>query len=184
MIASLTGVIREINPPELILAVGDIAYEMFCPLGVFYTHKAGDILTLYTHLSIKEDAHTLYGFSTKADKQLYRSLIKVNGIGPKVGLAILSHLSPTELMTAIEHEDDVLIAKTPGIGKKTAQKLILELKSSLSKMSASTSSGTVSKAKEALNSLGFSDKEISNMTANIDASLSVEEVIKQALQNK
>ena len=196
MIGQLTGKILEKNPPEILLEVNGIGYEILCPMSTFYEMGADTNLVLHTHLHIKEDAHTLYGFISKDEKILFRELIRVNGIGPKVALAILSHLNVASLMNAVAHEDDVLLAKTPGIGKKTAQKLIVELKDRLEKLSLSstanqqiTASANINpntkQALAALQSLGFKVKEAERMLAAIsDDSLSTEELIRLALQNK
>ena len=196
MIGQLTGKILEKNPPEILLEVNGIGYEILCPMSTFYEMGADTNLVLHTHLHIKEDAHTLYGFISKDEKTLFRELIRVNGIGPKVALAILSHLNVASLMNAVAHEDDVLLAKTPGIGKKTAQKLIVELKDRLEKLSLSntanqqiTASANINpntkQALAALQSLGFKAKEAERMLAAIsDDSLSTEELIRLALQNK
>ena len=196
MIGQLTGKILEKNPPEILLEVNGIGYEILCPMSTFYEMGANTNLVLHTHLHIKEDAHTLYGFISKDEKTLFRELIRVNGIGPKVALAILSHLNVASLMNAVAHEDDVLLAKTPGIGKKTAQKLIVELKDRLEKLSLSSTANqqitananinpNTKQALAALQSLGFKVKEAERMLAAIsDDSLSTEELIRLALQNK
>ena len=196
MIGQLTGKILEKNPPEILLEVSGIGYEILCPMSTFYEMGADVNLVLHTHLHVIEDAHTLYGFISKDEKTLFRELIRVNGIGPKVALAILSHLNVASLMNAVAHEDDVLLAKTPGIGKKTAQKLIVELKDRLEKLSLSntanqqiTASANINpntkQALAALQSLGFKAKEAERMLAAIsDDSLSTEELIRLALQNK
>ncbi|AYQ57173.1 Holliday junction DNA helicase RuvA [Bathymodiolus thermophilus thioautotrophic gill symbiont] len=194
MIGKLTGVILDKNPPEILLDVAGIGYEILCPMSSFYAMGDEKQLSLYTHLSIKEDAHTLYGFVSKDEKTLFRELIRVNGIGPKVALAILSHLDIVSLMSAVANEDDILLAKTPGIGKKTAQKLIVELKDRLVKLELSNSSNQVikpsnnpniSKALSALQALGFKAKEAEKMLSVItDYTLSTEELIRQALKNK
>jgi len=132
MIGQLKGQIISKNPPEVLLEVGGIGYELLCPMSTFYQldNSSKDTL-LYTHLSIKEDSHTLFGFISKDEKNMFRELIRVNGVGPKVALAILSHLSVPSLVDCIMSEDADLLAKTPGIGKKTALKLIVELQDSL-----------------------------------------------------
>jgi len=197
MIAQLSGQILSKNPPEVVVEVTGIGYEILCPMSTFYqlSDTGGNVL-LYTHLSIKEDAHTLFGFITKDEKILFRELIRVNGVGPKVALAILSHLTVGSLVECIANEDADLLAKTPGIGKKTALKLIVELQDRLDKVEFSSgvlTSGTVQnnnnpntkKALEALQSLGFKAKEANNMIAVIeDQTLSTEELIRQALKNK
>jgi Holliday junction DNA helicase RuvA len=195
MIGRLSGKILEKNPPEILLEVGGIGYEILCPMSSFYEMGTSTSLMLHTHLQVKEDAHTLYGFISKDEKTLFRELIRVNGIGPKVALAILSHLNIASLMNAVAMEDDVLLAKTPGIGKKTAQKLIVELKDRLEKLELSstqyqkiTGSNTnpnTQKASSALQALGFKVKEADKMLDAIsDDSLSTEELIRLALQNK
>ena len=197
MIGQLKGQIISKNPPEVLLEVGGIGYELLCPMSTFYQldNSTGDIL-LYTHLSIKEDSHTLFGFISKDEKNMFRELIRVNGVGPKVALAILSHLSVSSLVDCIISEDADLLAKTPGIGKKTALKLIVELQDRLDKVelvNASTStmhhkmsSNPNSKqALAALQSLGFKVKEANKMISAIDdQNLSTEQLIRLALQNK
>jgi len=196
MIGKLTGVILEKNPPEILLEVGGIGYEILCPMSSFYAISDEKQLSLYTHLSIKEDVHTLYGFVSKDEKTLFRELIRVNGIGPKVALAILSHLDIVSLMNAVANEDDILLAKTPGIGKKTAQKLIVELKDRLEKLELSSSNhqsiisnastnSNIKQASAALQALGFKVKESERMLAVInDKTLSTEDIIRLALKNK
>ncbi len=196
MIGYLTGKILEKNPPEVLLEVGGIGYEILCPMSTFYKISDKSNISLHTHFHVKEDAQTLYGFISKDEKSLFRELIRVNGVGPKVALAILSHLDIASLMNAIANEDDALLAKTPGIGKKTAQKLIVELKDRLEKLELSSANNqkismhsnnnpNTKKASAALQALGFKIKESEKMLNAIgDKSLSTEELIRQALQNK
>ena len=197
MIGQLKGQIISKNPPEVLLEVGGIGYELLCPMSTFYQldNSSEDIL-LYTHLSIKEDSHTLFGFISKDEKNMFRELIRVNGVGPKVALAILSHLSVASLVDCIISEDADLLAKTPGIGKKTALKLIVELQDRLDKvefLNASTSTmhlktssnPNANQALAALQSLGFKVKEANKMISAIDdKNLSTEQLIRLALQNK
>ena len=197
MIGHLKGQIISKNPPEILLEVSGIGYELLCPMSTFYElGNLNDEILLFTHLSIKEDAHTLFGFISKDEKNIFRELIRVNGVGPKVALAILSHLSVPSLIECIANEDSDLLAKTPGIGKKTALKLIVELQDRLSKVeltSSSISNNAIQKSSnpntqqaiEALQSLGFKTKEANNMVSKIeDKDLSTEQLIRQALQNK
>ncbi|BBB23950.1 Holliday junction DNA helicase RuvA [Isorropodon fossajaponicum endosymbiont JTNG4] len=196
MIGKLTGIVLEKNPPEILLEVSGIGYEILCPMSSFYAMGDEKQLSLYTHLSIKEDAHTLYGFIFKDEKTLFRELIRVNGVGPKVALAILSHLDIISLMNAVADEDDVLLAKTPGIGKKTAKKLIVELKDRLEKLELSSqnhqniktnpnTNSNIKQASAALQALGFKAKESERMLAVInDKTLSTEDIIRLALKNK
>ena len=197
MIGQLKGQIISKNPPEVLLEVGGIGYELLCPMSTFYQldNSTEDIL-LYTHLSIKEDSHTLFGFISKDEKNMFRELIRVNGVGPKVALAILSHLTVSSLVDCIIKEDADLLAKTPGIGKKTALKLIVELQDRLDKVEfLNTSTSTMhhktssnpnaKQALEALQSLGFKLKEANTMISAIDnQKLSTEQLIRLALQNK
>jgi len=196
MIGRLTGKILEKNPPEVLLEVGGIGYEILCPMSSFYEMGQSTELSLHTHFHVKEDAQTLYGFISQDEKTLFRELIRVNGVGPKVALAILSHLNIASLMNAVANEDDTLLAKTPGIGKKTAQKLIVELKDRLAKLELQGSNHQVitasaninpntQKAAQALQALGFKTKEAEKMLNAIkNDTLSTEELIRQALQNK
>ena len=197
MIGHLKGKIITKNPPEVLIEVGGIGYEVLCPMSTFYEldNLTEDVL-LFTHLSIKEDAHTLFGFITKDEKSVFRELIRVNGVGPKVALAILSNLSVHSLVECISTEDSDLLAKTPGIGKKTALKLIVELKDRLIKVELSGSTAkpsgikqdsnpNVRQAIDALLSLGFKAKEANRMVSKIeDKDLSTEQIIRLALQNK
>ena len=197
MIRHLKGKIIAKNPPEVLIEVGGIGYEVLCPMSTFYEldNLTEDVL-LFTHLSIKEDAHTLFGFITKDEKSVFRELIRVNGVGPKVALAILSNLSVHSLVECISTEDSDLLAKTPGIGKKTALKLIVELKDRLIKVELSGSTAKPSGLKQdsnpntrqaidALLSLGFKAKEANRMVSKIeDKDLSTEQIIRLALQNK
>ncbi|MFT7466482.1 MAG: Holliday junction DNA helicase RuvA [Brevundimonas sp.] len=197
MIGHLKGKIISKNPPEVLLEVGGIGYEILCPMSTFYQlDNASEDTLLFTHLSIKEDAHTLFGFITKDEKSIFRELIRVNGVGPKVALAILSHLSVNSLIECISSEDADLLAKTPGIGKKTALKLIVELQDRLSKLELVGSPGINNEFKqsgnpnsmqaiEALQSLGFKTKEANKMVSKIsEQNLSTEQLIRLALQNK
>ena len=197
MIGHLKGKIISRSPPEVLLEVQGIGYEVLCPMSTIYEldNLSEDVL-LFTHLSIKEDAHTLFGFITKDEKNVFRELIRVNGVGPKVALAILSNLSVHSLVECISTEDADLLAKTPGIGKKTALKLIVELQDRLSKLDLvgslansieikQNSNPNSKQAIEALQSLGFKAKEANRMVSKIeDQELSTEQLIRLALQNK
>jgi Holliday junction DNA helicase RuvA len=197
MIGHLKGKIISKSPPEVLLEVQGIGYEVLCPMSTIYElDNLSDDVLLFTHLSIKEDAHTLFGFITKDEKNVFRELIRVNGVGPKVALAILSNLSVHSLVECISTEDADLLAKTPGIGKKTALKLIVELQDRLSKLNLAGSIANSSEIKqnsnpnskqaiEALQSLGFKAKEANRMVSKIeDQKLSTEQLIRLALQNK
>ncbi|MGB1150680.1 MAG: Holliday junction branch migration protein RuvA, partial [Candidatus Pseudothioglobus sp.] len=180
MIGHLKGKITSKNPPEILIEVEGVGYEVLCPMSTFYAldDLTEDIL-LFTHLSIKEDAHTLFGFISKDEKNVFRELIRVNGVGPKVALAILSNLSVQSLVECISTEDADLLAKTPGIGKKTALKLIVELQDRLGKLELTgaiektrdlnqSSNPNSKQAIEALQSLGFKVKEANRMVSKIE----------------
>lgn len=191
MITQLTGQIISKNPPELVMVVAGVGYSVLCPMSSFYQLAEQDTHTLLTHLVVREDAHTLYGFVTPDERSLFRLLIKVNGIGPKVALTILSTLSISELATCIGNDDFNTIKKTPGIGLKTAQKLVVELKDKITKLTLTqqtnipTTAVQDTQAALALQSLGFKTKEVENMLKNItDKDLSTEEIIRLALKNK
>ncbi|WP_190600724.1 Holliday junction branch migration protein RuvA [Candidatus Vesicomyidisocius sp. SY067_SCS001] len=196
MIGKLSGTILEKKPPEILLEVNKIGYEILCSMSSFYAMGNKKQLSLYTHLLIKENAHILYGFVTKDEKTLFRELIRINGIGPKVALAILSHLDINSLIKVIIDGNDALLAKTPGIGIKTAQKLIVELKNRLEKLKLNSENNknihikfnknpNIKQASAALQTLGFTAKESEKMLSVIkDNSLSTKTLIRQALQNK
>ena len=197
MIGHLKGKIVNKNPPEILIEVEGVGYEVLCPMSTFYElDNLSDDVLLFTHLSIKEDAHTLFGFISKDEKHVFRELIRVNGVGPKVALAILSNLSVHSLVECISTEDSDLLAKTPGIGKKTALKLIVELQDRLSKLELAgsqdksrdlkkSSNPNSKQAIDALQSLGFKVKEANKMVSKIeDQGLSTEQIIRLAQQNK
>lgn len=129
MIGRLTGLLIEKQPPEILLDVQGVGYELLLPMTSFYNlPEIGQQTTLFTHLVVREDAHLLFGFSYKQDRTLFRELIKTNGIGPKLALAILSAMSVNEFAYAIEREELSKLVKIPGVGKKTAERLLVELK--------------------------------------------------------
>lgn len=129
MIGHLRGILLEKSPPEILLEVNGIGYEILLPMTSFYHLPEVNMeASIYTHLVVREDAHLLFGFYHKQDRTLFRELIKTNGVGPKLALAILSAMSVNEFSYAIEHEELSKLVKIPGIGKKTAERLIVELK--------------------------------------------------------
>ena len=129
MIGRLTGIIIEKQPPEMLLDVQGVGYELLLPMTSFYDlPELNQQVTLVTHLVVREDAHLLFGFAQKNDRTLFRELIKTNGVGPKLALAILSAMSVNEFAYAIEREELSKLVKIPGVGKKTAERLLVELK--------------------------------------------------------
>ncbi|WP_439242245.1 Holliday junction branch migration protein RuvA [Lonepinella sp. BR2474] len=129
MIGRLQGKLIEKHPPEILLDVQGVGYELLLPMTSFYDlPELGQDCTLFTHFVVREDAHLLFGFSHKSDRSLFRELIKTNGVGPKLALAILSAMSVADFAYAIEHEELSKLVKIPGVGKKTAERLLVELK--------------------------------------------------------
>lgn len=179
MIGSLTGEILYLEAPTVILNVGGVGYEVDTPISTFCQIKKGETITLWTHFVVREDAQQLYGFMDMQDKIIFRTLLKVNGIGAKMALGILSSLSVDMLVHTIEHEDVNTLIKVPGIGKKTAERLIIELRDrfkTLSKTSGLTTSPSlerlqflpdspVAEAEAALVSLGYKPIEAQKAVA-------------------
>lgn len=132
MIGRLTGKIIEKTPPLLLLDVSGVGYELQAPMTTFYTlPSVGETTTLYTHMAVREDAHLLYGFSQQKDRQLFRIIIKVSGVGPKIGLAILSAMDAASFVHGVRSEDTASLVRIPGVGKKMAERLVVELRSHL-----------------------------------------------------
>ncbi len=200
MIGFLRGKLVSKAPPLLILDVQGVGYEVNAPMTTFYNLPAlGETIQLQTHLSIREDAHVLFGFSTEADRVMFRLLIKVNGVGPKLALAILSGQSVDEFHRCINDNDTATLIRLPGVGKKTAERLIVEMRDKLPQLdSASQQTGnqgadmpTVSRSSakqeaiSALCALGYKAAEASKMVQNIaQENKTCEEIIRLALQGK
>jgi Holliday junction DNA helicase RuvA len=199
MIGQLRGIILEKQPPQLLLDVHGVAYEIDAPMNTFYRlPDIGQEVVLYTHLVVREDAHHLYGFYTREERTLFRTLIKVNGVGPKLGLTILSSIEPGEFVRCIVDNDTASLVRLPGIGKKTAERLIIEMRDNLSHWQSSVSLGSeqnqtvkkssttsrvVQDAISALISLGYKPTEASRAVSRIeDSGLSSEEIIRRALR--
>ncbi len=132
MIGRLRGIILEKQPPEILLEVSGVGYELQLPMTCFYELPSlGEEVTLYTHFVVREDAQLLYGFNNRRERSLFRELLKANGVGPKLALAILSGMSANQVVSAIEREDISSLIKLPGVGKKTAERLVVEMKDRL-----------------------------------------------------
>ncbi|QNM96562.1 Holliday junction branch migration protein RuvA [Chitinimonas koreensis] len=132
MIGKLTGTLLEKHPPQILLDVHGVGYELDVPMSTLYLlPHAGEKTALYTHFVVREDAQLLFGFASRIERETFRQLIKVSGIGPKIALAVLSGLTADELAAVVEREDAARLARVPGIGKKTAERLILELRGKL-----------------------------------------------------
>lgn len=155
MIGSLTGVVRALEAPLVLLDVNGIGYEVDTPLTTFCQLSKGSTVTLWTHLVVREDAHLLYGFLDTSDKALFRVLIKVNGVGPKLALNILSSMSSGMLIQAIDMQDVTTLTRIPGVGKKTAERLVIELRDRLQSLNSQSTNdgGSLSVNQFSINSL-------------------------------
>ncbi len=195
MIGRLHGVLLRKEPPALLVDVGGVGYELEAPMTTFYELPAvGQSVTLHTHLVVREDAHLLYGFAREAQRQLFRGLLKVNGVGPRVALAVLSGLSDEEFMRCVAEEDITRLTKVPGIGRKTAERLVIEMRDKLPKDvplpatpvtvgGPAAPADPVGEAVSALVSLGYKPNEASRAVRDIATKgLSAEEIIRQALK--
>lgn len=185
MISRITGTLVEKNPPTVCVDVHGIAYDIDVPMSTLYNlPDIGATLSLYTHLSVREDAHVLYGFGTQSERSSFRTLIKVNGIGPKTALGILSGLSVDDLATAIQNQDLALLTKAPGIGKKTAERMILELRDKLNPTTgpATAPSSDLDDILNALLALGYNQTESTKVVKKLPTTVAVSEGIRQALQ--
>lgn len=188
MIGRLTGVLLEKHPPQVLLDVQGVGYEIDVPMSTFYELPAlGAQITLHTHLVIREDLHLLFGFATEPERQTFRQLIKISGVGARTALAILSGLSVSDLHRAVVAQDSARLIKVPGIGKKTAERLLLELRDKLDSAEISldqTHSVPMhdSDILNALLSLGYNDREAGWAIKQISSTATVSEGIRQALQ--
>ncbi len=188
MIARLTGRIAEKHPPTVVIDVHGVGYELDVPMSTFYHLPAtGAEVTLLTHLIVREDAHLLFGFGTDGERQVFRLLLKISGIGARTALALLSGMSVDELHVAVAAQDTARLTRIPGIGKKTAERLLLELKDKLAggvSLPAGTAPGVVAgnDALNALVALGYNDKEARAALAKLAPDLSVQDAIRQALR--
>ena len=195
MIGLLRGHILVKQPPRLLLDVQGVGYEIDAPMTTFYTlPDVGEEVTLFTHLAVREDAHTLYGFARVTDRDLFRSLLKVNGVGARLALTILSGMEPVRFIQCLQQGDTDALVRLPGIGKKTAERLIVELRDRLATSAATIDAPSAGPAVEvpinpvedavsALVGLGYKPQEASRMVRGVDgAELSSEDIIRQALQ--
>jgi len=193
MIARLAGTLIHKLPPLMVIDVGGVGYEVEAPLSVFYDlPQTGQAIVILTHLSIKDDSHTLYGFSSEAQRTVFRQLLKISGIGAKLALTILSGASSDELARYVAEGDSAALTRLPGIGKKTAERIIIELRDKLDAVPAADSgpgsrpavpASAVSEAIAALNGLGYKPQECSNMVRAVaEPDMTVEEIIRLALK--
>ena len=183
MIGRISGKLLTKQPPQVLVDVGGVAYELDVPMSTFYELPAtGEAVSLYTHLVVREDAHTLYGFVTLEERSTFRQLIRISGIGARTALAVLSGLSVADLAQAVTLQEAARLTRIPGIGKKTAERLLLELKGKLSEVTAPGGSQPSSDVVNALVALGYSDKEAMAAVKGLAAGIPVAEAIRAALK--
>jgi len=186
MIGKLTGKIKKKNPPQVIVDCHGVGYEVLVPMSTFYNlPELGVKVTLLTHFVVREDAQILYGFATTAERAAFRELIKISGVGPRTALSVLSGMSVTELSQAITLQEAGRLIKVPGIGKKTAERLLLELKGKLGQdigVVASVASGAETDILQALLALGYSDREAAAALKALPKEVGVSDGIKLALK--
>jgi len=200
MIGRLRGTLLAKHPPGLLLEVGGVGYELEAPMTTFYElPDAGAEITLFTHLVVREDAHLLYGFATEQERLMFRALIKVSGVGAKLALALLSGMAAREFAHTVQQNDIARLTKVPGVGRKTAERLIVEMRDRLSSLGLESAahapaaraggavaiqSDAVKDAISALIALGYKPQEASRMVNGIDSKdKPSEEIIRQALKS-
>ena len=197
MIGRLTGQLLQKQPPELLVDVNGVGYEVSAPMTTFYAlPELGEKVVLHTHLVVREDAQLLYGFAQESERALFRILIRINGVGPKLALTILSGIAADEFVRCIHDNDAAALVRLPGIGKKTAERLIVELRDKLGSeehnesnsattglMSSGTATSPISDAVSALIALGYKANDASRIIRSIDTEgLNTEDIIRLALQ--
>ncbi len=183
MIGKLKGRLEAKNPPQVLLDVAGVSYEVDVPMSTFYTLPAtGEAVSLFTHLAIREDAHVLYGFATLEERGAFRQLIRISGVGARTALSVLSGLSVADLAAAIAQQDASRLTKVPGIGKKTAERLLLELKGKLAEVAGGEAPPKGSDVIHALLALGYNEKEALLATKGLPPGITVAEGIRAALK--
>jgi holliday junction DNA helicase RuvA len=198
VIGFLKGRLAMKQPPTLMLDVNGVGYELEAPMSTFYGLPAtGELVALFTHLVVREDAHILFGFGTDAERRLFRGLLKVSGVGPKIALGVLSGASVEDFLRIVEAEDVAMLTRIPGIGRKTAERIIIEMRDSVQKFAmpviagSSLGSGSAqsiqspqSEAFSALIALGYKPPEVTRLLKSADEpGLSTTEIIRRALKS-
>ncbi len=187
MIGRISGRLAAKHPPQILVDVGGVGYEISVPMSTLYQLPAtGSEVVLLTHLIVREDAHLLYGFATEQERHLFRQLLKITGVGARTALAVLSGMSVADLHHAVGSQDSGRLTKIPGIGKKTAERLLLELRDKLDvsviMSSAAPGARDANDIANALGALGYNDKEITWAVKQLPSEGSVTEGIRQALK--
>jgi Holliday junction DNA helicase RuvA len=182
LIGRLTGKLSAKQPPQVLVDVGGVAYELDVPMSTFYNLPAtGEAVTLFTHLAVREDAHTLYGFATLEERTAFRQLIRISGVGARTALAVLSGLSVGDLAEAVTLQEAARLTRIPGIGKKTAERLLLELKGKIAPVEKPQVSGATDVV-NALLALGYSEREALLAVKGLAPGIAVAEGIRAALK--
>jgi holliday junction DNA helicase RuvA len=195
MIGSLRGRLTAKHPPQLLIDVGGVGYELEAPMSTFYGLPAtGAEVSLFTHLVVREDAHILFGFGTDRERRLFRELLKVSNVGPKLALALLSGMSVDNFLMCIEAQDADTLVRIPGVGRKTAERLLIEMRDRVKGLGeiagivvphggAEPVVGAQAEAFSALVALGYKPAEVTRLLKSVDASVqTTEELIRRALQ--
>ncbi|MFV0575095.1 MAG: Holliday junction branch migration protein RuvA [Vibrio sp.] len=202
MIGRLRGILIEKQPPQVLIEVAGVGYEVQMPMSCFYElPNVNEEAIIYTHFVVREDAQLLYGFNTVKERALFREVIKANGVGPKLGLAILSGMTAQQFVTCVEHEDVTTLVKLPGVGKKTAERLVVEMKDRLkgwvshdlftpatdaAPMDSATSSShqALDEAVSALIALGYKPQVASKVVSQVASEdMPSETIIREALKS-
>jgi Holliday junction DNA helicase RuvA len=187
MIGRITGTLIEKHPPQVVVDAHGVGYEIDVPMSTFYNLPAiGERVALHTHLVVREDAQLLYGFGSEAERVSFRQLIKITGVGAKMALAVLSGLNANELAQAVAMQDTGRLTKIPGVGKKTAERLLLELKGKLADALPGAALGSVTETSsdvlDALLALGYNEREANHAVRQLAAGTGVADGIRQALK--
>jgi Holliday junction DNA helicase RuvA len=195
MIGFLRGRLAAKHPPGLLVEVGGVGYELEAPMSTFYGLPAtGEAVALYTHMLVREDAHVLFGFASEAERRLFRGLLKVSGVGPKIALAILSGSSVEDFVRTIEAGDAAMLTRIPGIGRKTAERVIIELRDGVARLAAPSPAAfgapppgappsAQTEAFGALVALGYKPPEVTRLLkAAEEPGISTEDLIRRALR--
>jgi Holliday junction DNA helicase RuvA len=195
MIGSLRGRLTAKHPPQLLIDVGGVGYEIEAPMSTFYgLPAAGAEVSLFTHLVVREDAHILFGFGTERERRLFRELLKVSNVGPKLALSLLSGMSVENFLMCIEAQDADTLVRIPGVGRKTAERLLIEMRDRVKGLGgfggivvsaggAEPVVGAQAEAFSALVALGYKPAEVTRLLKSVDASVqTTEELIRRALQ--
>ncbi len=191
MIGFLRGRLIAKHPPALVVDVAGVGYELEAPMSTFYDlPAAGTDVHLFTHLVVREDAHVLYGFGSEAERRLFRALLKVSGVGPKIALGILSGISTEAFLRCVEAEDADTLVRIPGVGRKTAERLLIEMRDRVKALtpvgelapSAGGANGAQAEAFGALVALGYKPAEVTRLLKAAEGATTTEELIRRALQ--